>query len=142
MSDQWSYCPHCGVKLIAAAKFCHACGTAVNHEEQTQPESLQRKPEEEKISFGRWLKEELAEKPETPTKESETPLEQPRIKTNEEKLVEPSLPSTSTVTREQHEQKSAFVDGGRVSAIAGNIDVSLLLKPWTQYIDFLGRARR
>jgi hypothetical protein len=35
MSDQWSYCPHCGVKLIAAAKFCHACGTAVNHEEQT-----------------------------------------------------------------------------------------------------------
>ena len=131
MSDQWSYCPHCGVKLIAAAKFCHACGTAVNHEEHTQTNPLQRKPEEE-----------LAEQPETPTKESETPLEQPRIKTNEEKLVEPSLPSTSTVTREQHEQKSAFVDGGRVSAIAGNIDVSLLLKPWTQYVDFLGRARR
>ncbi len=64
MSDQWSYCPYCGVKLIAAAKFCHACGTAVNDEEQTQTKPLQRKPEEE-----------LAEKPETPTRESETPLE-------------------------------------------------------------------
>ena len=141
MSDQWNYCPHCGVKFVATAKFCHACGTAVNHEEQTQTETLERKPEEEKVSSGWWWNK-LAEKPETPTKESETPLEQPRIKTNEEKLVEPSLPSTSTVTREQHEQKSAFVDGCRVSAIAGNIDVSLLLKPWTQYVDFLGRARR
>ena len=82
MSDQWRSCPRCGVKLIAAAKFCHACGTAVNHEEQTQPESLQRKPEEEKISFGRWLEEELAETPETPTKKSETPLET-RSKTEE-----------------------------------------------------------
>ena len=47
MSDQWSYCPHCGVKLIDTGKFCHACGTAMNHEEQTQTNPLQRKPEEE-----------------------------------------------------------------------------------------------